>query len=263
MKGIICYYSGSGNTKLAMEYLNKKVSTTDFNLYNVVKSELPDLSKYDVVGFATFTDFGDIPQYYVSFLDKIEEQPDKPAFIINTFGAISGKTLKLFADRVETKHFTIISAYSLHTPENYPPMRKRNIMFDKAPKPRELKKFDTFISRLDEILKLINNGQSPEKKQVKVGFLWNMLPNAPRTQAKKDFGIQQVDENLCKECGLCAEVCPYEAITLSPKPVFNHEKCYGCWACYNHCPEQAIYTRKFRGTHQYPKPNAEMVKKFG
>jgi len=35
MKGIICYYSGSGNTKLAMEYLTRKITNTDFELYDI------------------------------------------------------------------------------------------------------------------------------------------------------------------------------------------------------------------------------------
>lgn len=58
MKGIICYYSGSGNTKLAMKYLSKKIPNVEFELLDIVNSETPDFSNYDVAGFATFTDFG-------------------------------------------------------------------------------------------------------------------------------------------------------------------------------------------------------------
>ena len=45
MKGIICYYSGSGNTKLALEYMSKKITNTDFELYNIVRNEVPDFTK--------------------------------------------------------------------------------------------------------------------------------------------------------------------------------------------------------------------------
>ena len=71
MKGIICYYSGSGNTKLASEYIAEKLKNADFSTCNIVRNEIPDLSKYDIVGFATFTDFGDVPKYFYSFFDKM------------------------------------------------------------------------------------------------------------------------------------------------------------------------------------------------
>ena len=68
------------------------------------------------------------------------------------------------------------------------------------------------------------------------------------------MGEKHVDEALCTECGICEKGCPYGAIHLDPKPVFNMHKCHGCWSCYNHCPEQAIYTKKFRGVGHYPRP---------
>lgn len=38
MKGVICYYSGSGNTKLARKYLVENIKNeTQFDLYDVTK----------------------------------------------------------------------------------------------------------------------------------------------------------------------------------------------------------------------------------
>ena len=45
MKGIICYYSGSGNTKLAANCIKKKIKNADFELCDIVKNDTPDLSK--------------------------------------------------------------------------------------------------------------------------------------------------------------------------------------------------------------------------
>ena len=71
-----------------------------------------------------------------------------------------------------------------------------------------------------------------------------------------------VDESLCTECGICEKGCPYNAIILAPKPQFDMDKCYGCWRCYNKCPELAIYTKKFRGVGHYPKANDQFVTKL-
>jgi len=87
-----------------------------------------------------------------------------------------------------------------------------------------------------------------------VGVLVKVMPSFDSTQAKKDFGEQFLAEERCEECGVCAKLCPYSAIELTPKPVFDHQACYGCWSCYNHCRSQAIHTPKFTGDHQYPKP---------
>lgn len=262
MKGIICYYSGSGNTKLAVKYISKRIGNADFDLHNIVKTEIPDLSAYDIVGFATFTDFWGVPQYFHSFFEKIGPQPDKYAFVFNTFGFASGKTLHSLAGLASAKSFNVLAGYSLHTPENYPPMRTSNRAADDSPGPKELQKFDDFILRLDGMLETIRSGKAPKRQRMALGITGTFLPAFPRTRAKKDFGEQNVAEDLCDQCGICEKLCPYEAIELIPYPVFNHSKCNGCWSCYNHCPPKAIYTSKFKGEGQYPKPGKVFAAKL-
>jgi len=281
MKGIICYYSGSGNTKLAINYIKNKIKNVDFELYDIVRSELPGLSKYDIVGFATFTDFWGVPQYFYSFFDEIDPQADKYAFVFNTFGFISGKTLKQFAELAHSKEFNVLCGHSLHTPESYPPMRARNKAYDTSPNPKELKKFDDFILRLDNILETIQSGETPKRERIEVGFIGTVFPAFSRTKAKEDFGEQNIDKENClhfkylkwveqgeqgkkpPECRICEKLCPYEAVQLDSNPVFDHAKCTGCWSCYNHCPEGVIYTAKFKGQGRYPKPSEELKSKLG
>ncbi len=262
MKGIICYYSGSGNTRLAVKYVKAKISNADFELCNVVSDDVPDLSKYDVAGFATFTDFGSAPQYMHSFFDKLNPQKNKYAFVLNTYGFVSGKTLRSLAKLAKSKNLKVLCGHSLHTPESYPPMRSRNKAYDDSPNQKELRKFDEFIDRLDSMLAAIQSGDIQGSQRIKIGLLGTLFPPFSRTRAKKDFGEQQVDVNRCKECGTCQKLCPYNAIELAPNPVFDHSKCFGCWSCYNHCPEKAIYTKKFKGEHQYPKPSKALLDKL-
>ncbi len=263
MKGIICYYSGSGNTKLVCEYIKRKISNADFELYNIVGNEIPDLNQYNVVGFAAFTDFWGVSQFFHSFFEKISVVSGKNAFVFNTFGFISGKTLKQFTKLVRKKGFNVLTGHSLHTPENYPPMRTQIKAYDDSPNPKDLENFDAFILRLDVILKAVSEDIQPKREKIKIGFMGTILPAFSRTAAKKDFGEQKVDESSCTECGVCAKGCPYEAIQLDPYPVFNHDKCYGCWYCYNHCHVKAIYTPKFNGIGHYPKPIKELTAKLG
>lgn len=142
-------------------------------------------------------------------------------------------------------------------------MRKGVKDFDNAPDVKELERFKDFITDLDSMISAIKSGEKPSIKRIKVPFLLKIIPSFPRTKSKSDFGRQKVNPDLCTECKVCMKGCPYGAITMNPKPVFDHTKCFGCWYCYNHCKDKAIYTDKFKGEYQYPKPGKELVEKLG
>jgi len=72
-----------------------------------------------------------------------------------------------------------------------------------------------------------------------------------------------IDKTKCKECGACAKVCPYSAITHHERPcqnackvkaidmdenkaaLINDEKCIACGACVYQCPFGAISDKSF------------------
>jgi ferredoxin len=261
MRGVIYYYSGSGNTKLACSYI-ARYSETSFDLVDVVREREADLEPYDIVGFATFTDCWGPPQLFQSFIQGLPHQEGKLAFVFNSYGFVSGKTLYVLAGMVSAKGFDVISGHSLRMPESYPPMIARGMGAQEAPSQAQMSRFDAFISDLDLAIERASEGQMVERHKVRVGVLNSLLPVRPRTAARQDMGEILVDEMLCVECGTCERQCPYGAIRLDPKPVFDLSKCYGCWRCYNRCPEQAIYTAKLRGKAHYPKPSEGLVRKL-
>ncbi len=59
----------------------------------------------------------------------------------------------------------------------------------------------------------------------------------------------QIVEDLCKACGLCAKVCPYNAWMWSKEdrkpPVLIEASCQGCGTCGAECPSDAIVMRHF------------------
>jgi heterodisulfide reductase subunit A-like polyferredoxin len=56
----------------------------------------------------------------------------------------------------------------------------------------------------------------------------------------------QVDPERCRGCGRCAEICPFDAVTLHPNPCgsFTAEvlryNCVGCGGCVGRCPVTAL-----------------------
>ncbi len=71
-----------------------------------------------------------------------------------------------------------------------------------------------------------------------------------RTEAQ----VAQVNEILCRGCGFCVEVCPYDAIELKPTGIagktvdvasVNEVLCKGCGACAAACLSGAIQQKSF------------------
>ena len=56
-----------------------------------------------------------------------------------------------------------------------------------------------------------------------------------------EFSGIEIDDNKCGLCGLCSEICPYNAITIeSDKVSIDKFKCKGCGTCVSVCPTTAI-----------------------
>lgn len=261
MKGILFYYSGSGNTKLASQYLTGKLTNCEFELVDIHRDTIPDTQGYDVVAFATFCDHWGVPQRFIDFIESQQVAAEKPAFVFATYGFIVGKTLLHLGEMATASGFKVVEAHSFHTPESFPPLIARGMGKEKYPTAGDLKRFHRFIDQLDEKLGQLKAGTEVPQAKISIGMN-RMLRAFPRTQPRKVMGEKYVDESLCTECGICKENCAYGAIELAPKPIFDMEKCYGCWACFNHCPSKAIYTEKFRGVGHYPRPHKFLVEKL-
>jgi len=77
----------------------------------------------------------------------------------------------------------------------------------------------------------------------------SILLNAGKT--KIEAITSQINGDLCNYCGVCAKVCPYNAILAPDKktrklPVVISAACAGCGACAAECTQDAIFMNHFR-----------------
>lgn len=262
MKGAIFYHSNSGNTQLVCRFLSQNLQAVSFDLVDIVDENIPSPGAYDVVGFATWTYHLGLPPLFRQFLQNLSAQSQKPAFLLNTFGMLAGRALKQMDQLLAAKNWLVLGGHSLWTPENYPPFIAKGWASADAPAPKELARFKSFVAWLDQQILAVRNQQAPEQKRIKIGLLNCLIPSSTPQKARREMGSLQVDAKLCDGCGLCQEACHYGAIELTPIPNFQTENCQACWACFNHCPQQAIFTEKIRGTGQYVMPSSEFAAKL-
>jgi len=262
MKGIVCYYSATGNTKLAVKYIIKRLSLP-FDLCDIARDPMPDFSQYSAAGFASPVDWLAEPYLMRKFLSELPTVKGIPAFVFTTFGGLPGRTLSNLKKAASAKGFKVVAAHGLHVPDNYPPIlssgRHKNYGM---PDDKEFAAFKKFLADLDGALKDSLAGKPVKEATVRSNLLGAVTGNLSRERSKKSQGPKFVDESLCTKCGKCEKGCPYKAIRLDPYPKFDETLCYGCWACYNRCPTKAIYTKKLRGKGQYPGPTEELRKKL-
>jgi len=262
MKGIICYFSTTGNTKLACERINSKVDNVEFDYYDITSSEEPDFSKYALIGFATYTDYLEPGKLMTMYMKNINGN-GKPAFVFNTFGQMSGNTLGIMAKTAKESGFKLIEAHSLHVPENYPPLIKNGTTNENFPNSKDLVNFNEFITNLNSISKQLDKGQTVPEKSVRIKISVKVIQKLMGGLNMDEMGIKNVHKNQCVSCGICSKVCPYDAIKMvNDYPVFDESKCESCFTCFNKCPTKSIYTKKLDGVGHYPKPHANLVNKM-
>jgi ferredoxin len=253
MKGLICFYSGMGNTRLACRYLAQKAPSIEWTLHNIVRDGAPAVDAADIVGFATFADYLGPPRRFIDFVNSLPRQTNKPAFVFNTFGNSNGATLRRIHSVVKARGFRVIAGHALHMPESIPTMIRLGLASAQAPNPSEMTAFNRFVAELDSLCTRVGSPDS-QIPEFRLRLRERLMPTFPRKSSKVLMGKKHVDAGLCTKCGICALSCPYDAITLNPLPRFDQSMCYGCWACYNKCPTKAIYTGTFRGICHYPEP---------
>lgn len=261
-RGAIIYFSTTGNTKLACEYLSNRIPQIDFDLIDILDLKGVDLTVYESVGFATYCDFQGPPLLMLSSIGSLPKTNGKPSFILITYAAIHGHTMLAMRNAIEERGYRVLSGHAMRMPENYSPLRKKGMKGDEKPDAKDLEGFQNYIRALSDLLVAHHLGKNVDKSRIRIGFFNTFFRGKDRYKAKKEMGPKKVDLGLCTKCGMCERSCPYNAVKLDPTPKFDEDLCMGCFSCYNLCPIGAISTSKLTNEYRYPGPSEDLKKRM-
>ena len=263
METILYFFSGTGNSfwlaKKIKQYSSAKVipiaSELDENLIYV---------KEDIVGIIVPVYYGDLPNIVKRFLNKLRSIENKYMFLIVNYGGGTGVSVSTAKKLIKNNGGNISAVYSIHMPQNafYKHSENHHILYASAD--NLLKTINTTIEKrkngrfstnrvMDIILGTIFALLKPQYKKhlIKLANL-DIKATVEEAIYKADTTFS-VNQN-CNGCGTCQKICPVNNIELvNGKPLWQHH-CENCLACYNSCPQKAIYGPLVEENYYYRHP---------
>ena len=97
-----------------------------------------------------------------------------------------------------------------------------------------------FLNLGKDLVNRIIGSQRPNSPLITNNVSNQMDRQITAGEVNKMSMVAVVDAEKCVECGICADVCPTDAISVNGKAVIDTEKCTGCGACVEECAQDAI-----------------------
>ena len=243
---MICYFSGTGNSKYVAKELSRGLDDTLVNINERIKSN--DSSDVCVNGrlvVVTPTYAWRIPRLVYKWVVNTKFIGVKEVYYVMTCGDDNGNADKYNRKLSRLKGFVHKGTFEVVMPENY------IALFDTPSLDKAKETICRAKDKIKEVVDIISLDEeyickSSFKDKFKSGFVndafYSFIVSSKKFYAK----------DSCVACGKCVEFCPLDNIHLiDNKPLWG-SNCTHCMACISYCPVGAIeYGGKSVGKERY------------
>ncbi len=247
-KTAICYFSGTGNTKIVSELLAKELVENQNNMTTLINIEemLNDMKgpihidadligiAYPIYGFGT-------PEIVKQFVDHLVPVKDRKVFILLTG-----------ADFIRINHNATASIKRKLKSKGYDITYERIIAMGS----------NWFMAYEDKMIRLLYQAAQRKVVHMSMELQYDSRriyePNvairavAPiihfceEKMGAKMFGMFLRANDQCNGCGRCIKYCPSHNISFDNDQIKFNNKCYMCMRCIYSCPEKAIEAKHLK-----------------
>ncbi len=238
-KSDIYVFSGTGNTlsiaKKIAEVFNKNGKTA-----RVLRIEATDPKNIDLtvtIGIGCTVAFWNTYPLVKKWIKALPPSNGTEVFLFDSMGDASMRMIALIGEELEEKGYKIIASKEFIMPNNF-------LLVENEEK--KLKKLNITMKLVEKFAEDII---TEKNCKVKGGLIYSLffmvtsllLKTWHWKLSQKIFGFK-INHQICTKCGLCADICPKNNITMSEFPVFNN-RCEICVRCVSYCPVKAISCR--------------------
>lgn len=233
------YYSGTGNTFLVMKEMTEVFRERGYGV-NIKRIEDVDAAtvRTDVtIGLAFPVAFQSTFPFIWDFFKGLPETEGTEIFMVDTMMSFSGAIVGPLKKLLTGKGYRCIGAQEIVMPSNW--------------FPKEIDKEANAI----KVEWGLEAARTYADDLIKGRAVWSRVPVLPELFYKlccNDYMMQNVntkpgkkimvDKERCVSCGLCAELCPIENITMDGGPHWG-DNCQTCMRCLSYCPHEAVYVK--------------------
>jgi flavodoxin/formate hydrogenlyase subunit 6/NADH:ubiquinone oxidoreductase subunit I len=235
MKGIIVFFSLTGNTKKIARAIHRGMSPlmVQCDIVRLKDVDTSHLQNCDLIGIGSPV-WGAVPQHVERFINALPDVQGKYAFAFSTHGARGGRFSPIIVKLLKKKGLKTIGIRDWYG-SVYLPMHPKPYLTDGHPDMIDLEEATSFGKEMAELcLRIQTEGPQVIPKLPK-------MPLPPATRLRRPR--PKFDSQRCRYpgCTLCVDHCSINGIDLSATPPVFGKNCLTCHFCEMICPEGAIY----------------------
>ncbi len=248
------YFSGTGNSLRVAQELQRRLPNSD--IIPIVRLLGQDTIKTnaDTVGLIFPNFYMTIPIPLHDFLEKADLTSAQYSFALCTRGGTPSDAFDYINEVLQKQGQRLDAAWNITMPWNHP-LGEENLpalATEERIARLEAKMRDKVVTLSQHILAREAYIEEDTEATYKIpGWAKAMSALIPKSLNYELHRYMYQDlihfysDATCVGCGVCEKVCLSNKIEIvDESPVWNERiKCYGCMACINYCPQQAIQIR--------------------
>jgi len=244
MKIIIFVFSGTGNTWFVAQCLQENLKAggafCDVISVETINQCQQQIETADIIGIGYPIYGSDMPEPITTFIKKMENHPNKRAFVYCTQMMYSGDGASIGGKLLRQKGFDVRQLAHFNMPNN-----KTDYPIFKWMKPPDYDRLKKRIMRKTKrFATAILTNKRKRKGDHLFGLLLGLLQRIPYRHEYQSFKNTIKIDQTCIGCSHCTELCPSGNLVMEDGVAKGLDKCVLCYRCVNHCPVNAIHFAK-------------------
>ena len=257
MKGIILYFSGTGNTKFVATKIAEEFRKNgcEIDMHSIEeKIDLKDFSyDYLILGFPKYFEY--IPKIFFEFLDDnlFDSLKEVKTMIFSTGKDKAKAYFNELEKKLLIKNYKVIVTKNFQMPDSY--TLSKGYKMVKGKELREI--FDKSLAEIkDTVVNFLTDNYMKEEISEIKSSIYKTINKFKTKDLYKNSMRFSVNSN-CDKCNLCVNSCPTNNIENIAGEIKFRDNCIMCCRCVNACPKNAImYNEK---EHSQYKENIDLI----